>query len=142
MTTYAVTWGLDERIDDTYRAEVRSPDELDQVLDAIAATRGDDGAPYVVTIAADHDVDAHQAIQLGVGHPDRAVLMCYGDDGGYGFDPELPLWPEPIPFDYNGEATDYKPTRTRLTPETVRAAAREYVATGRQPAGLRLDPDA
>jgi hypothetical protein len=140
--TYTVTWGLDEETDDTHHARVTDADQMDHLLDTIAATRGDGGAPFAVTIVADDDPDAHRALQLGVGHPDRAFVLCLGDHGGYAYEPDLPPWSEPITFNYHGEPTEYGPNRTRTTPAVAREAARQYVTTGNRPATAKLDPDA
>jgi hypothetical protein len=139
--THTVSWGLDEQTDDTNQAQVSNASELDRLLDTIEALRGDNGTPFAVTITADNDPDAHKAIQLGAGHPHRAFLLLYGEPGGYAYQTDLPPWPEPIGFDLNGEATDYKPARTRITPETMRAAVHEYITTG-QLLTVPLDPDA
>ncbi|MFC6022805.1 Imm1 family immunity protein [Plantactinospora solaniradicis] len=141
MSRYIVTWGLDEQADDTYRVIVGNVDELDRVLDTIERTSDDDNAAYVVTILAEDDPDAHRAIQIGVGRSDRGFLLYLGEDGGYGYEPGLSPWPETVVFDYNGEATEYKPARTRITPAVVRAAARGYL-TATRPQTIAIDPNA
>ena len=125
-TGYSVYWGADNTI------EVSAPDELDVVLDRIASE-----GPHIVDVVPDGNDDV--GLQIGVGHPDRAVLLLFGTDGGYAHQPDLPLWADPIDFDYGGQATTYPSAHTRVTPLTARHATHEYLSTGAPPSGLLLD---
>ncbi|MGI5215102.1 Imm1 family immunity protein [Plantactinospora sp. CA-290183] len=125
---YSLYWGAD------HTALVSAPADLDAVLDQIAST-----APHIVDVVPDDNDDL--GLQIGVGHPDRAVLLVFGIEGGYAYEPDLPPWPEPIDYDQGGQATTYIPERTRLTPGTARRAAHHYLLTGTPPADLQLDPN-
>ncbi|MDG4834113.1 Imm1 family immunity protein [Solwaraspora sp. WMMD1047] len=121
-------WGADNT------AQATSTDDIDAVLDRIAAA----GA-YIVDVTAAGDDDA--GVQIGVGHPDRATVLIFDDDGGYAYQPELPAWPEPIDFDYGGQSTSYPPSRTRITPANARHTIRTYLTTGNAPTPIHLDQE-
>jgi hypothetical protein len=71
-----------------------------------------------------------------IGHPDRGFVLFVAHGGGYGHEPGVGDWPEPITWDYNGQLAECKPAWTRVTPPVARAAAREYVQTGSRPGSL------
>jgi hypothetical protein len=79
------------------------------------------------------------ALQIGVGHPHRAFALWLAPDGGIGVDPGAEPWPdgaEDIAFDYGGDAVFVGADRGRVRPGAARAAAREFVTTGRRPTCL------
>jgi Immunity protein Imm1 len=133
--SYLVGWGRDDaQPGGQYEVVVNDTDELDLVLDRIAQA----GVPQMVDIVPSDD--AHPipyGLQIGLGTNDRSFAVYFGEPaGGVGYDPDLPPAPASIRFDYGGEPTDYDPDQLRLTPEQVRQAAREYVATGQRPTNI------
>ncbi|WP_326557140.1 Imm1 family immunity protein [Micromonospora sp. NBC_01796] len=126
-TGYSLHWGTDNT------AQAPTPHDLDAVLDQIAAA-----GPQIVDVVPDDNDDL--GLQIGVGHPARAVLLVFGVEGGYAYEPDLSTWLEPIDYDQGGQATTYVPARTRLTPATARRAVHHYLLTGAPPADLHLDP--
>lgn len=119
------------------RTLVSTVDELDAALDqAVAAAAGD--YPHLVSIyPAEHDGDWPPTLQIGIGHPHRSAAHWISAVGaGTGYQPDIQPWRAPISFDLGGVATDLPPEDTLVTPDAAREAAREYVRTGRRPAGL------
>jgi hypothetical protein len=109
---------------------VVTTDELDTVLDAIAGV----GRPVMVDLfdpERDDPWGERALIQIGVGHPDRSFVM-FDADSVWAVDPDTPPSRHAIWFDYGGTPTEYSPNRTRVTPETARQAAREFLARGGQ----------
>ncbi|MFI6779836.1 Imm1 family immunity protein [Micromonospora sp. NPDC050276] len=123
---YSVYWGADNT------AQVSAPADLDAVLDQVAAQ-----GRHIVDVVPDDNDDL--GLQIGVGHPDRAVLLVFGVGGGYAYDARLAPWPEPIDYDQGGQVTTYVPAQTKLTPAKARHAAHHYLLTGTPPADLQLD---
>jgi hypothetical protein len=139
MTTYSVEWGGNEP------AIIGAVEELDELLEELADSTGDEGAPYAVSIAAVTADEAEhpfgpEGLQVGVGHPARAFVFWAGDDSsGYGHESGVASYSEGIGFDLGGQWTEYHPDETRVTAETAKAAAREYVTTGERPTCLEWD---
>jgi hypothetical protein len=131
--SYAVKWGREPR------RLIHGVEELDDVIDSLATARGDAQAPYVLSVflpTPDED-DDYAGVQIAVGAPERSFVFYNGPGGGYGFDPALEEWAEDIVFDLGGQATEYHPAETRVTPAAALAAARQFVGTGRRPTGLQ-----
>lgn len=136
--TYVVTWGRGER------RTVSTVAELDAALDEAT----EPGVPRVVGIyppehlnddASPWDEPLPSALQIGVGHPDRAFVLWLGPDGGIGVEATAEPWPDgtaDIAFDYGGDAVFVGADRGRVSPAIAQAAAREFVTTGRRPSGL------
>jgi hypothetical protein len=118
----------------TNETVVNDTDELDAVLDRIARA----GIPQLVDISPLDDTHSvPYGLQIGVGTADRSFAIYIGQPaGGVGYDPDLSPPPASTRFDAGGEPTDYHPEQLRLTPEQVRQAAREYVATGQRPTNV------
>lgn len=131
--SYRLYWGRGNQ------RTVTTIEDLDQVLDEIAGQRGKGGVPFMVDVLPAVDADDPTelpGLQLGIGHPDRAFVFYTDPDVsllGYGHEPDLAEWDTDLSFDYGGTVTDYEPYKTRVTPTTVREAAREYVRTGQRP---------
>ncbi|WP_018253010.1 Imm1 family immunity protein [Salinispora mooreana] len=133
--SYVVTWGRGNRRPGSTIAEV------DTALNDAAAS----GVPQVVGIyppqhlagdASPWDAPLPPALQIGVGHPDRSFVLWLGPEGGIGVEAGAPPWPDGTPdiaFDYGGDAVFAGPDRARVTPDTARQAAREFVRTGQRP---------
>lgn len=117
------------------RTLVGDATELDAVLDQVTTAAAGSDHPHVVSIyPTEHDGDWPPTLQVGLGHPHRAAAhWISATNAGTGYDPAIPPWPQPISFDLGGVATELPPDDTRLTPDTARQAAREYVRTGAQP---------
>jgi hypothetical protein len=130
MTVYTMAWGWDD--DDPSgqnTAVVGTPDEVDGVLDRIAA-----GGPTLVDVYegpwhGGGDTPVY-GLQVVWGHPERAALTWLGDEPGFGVDAGLRELPEALRHD-QGEAL---PSRTRVSAAVARGAVREYVRTGKRPA--------
>lgn len=142
--TYTVQWGRGGS------RNLTTADELDTLLDEITSS----GRPQAVTIyppgyhddpdASPWDAPAIEALEIGIGHADRAYVRWLAT-GAVGSEPGVPPWPEgasDIAFDYGGDPIFCGPERARTTPQAARAAAREYVRTGRRPTGLTWTQDA
>jgi hypothetical protein len=133
--SYVVTWGRGGR------RSVSTVAELDAALDEAT----DPGVPRVVGIyppehfdgaASPWDEPLPPALQIGVGHPDRAFVLWLAPDGGVGVDPDVEPWPDgaaDIAFDYGGDPIFVGADRGRVGPASARAAAREFVASGNRP---------
>lgn len=130
---YAVHWGLD------HATRIASSADLDRLLVFLTTARGHEGAPYAIDLVPAGDGDG--GLQIGVGHPERAFVLCLRG-GGYGIQPELDPWPEPIAFDCGHDVYDFKPAWTRVRPATAVRAAHEYIRTGALPDFLLFDPNA
>ena len=136
MTPYVVAWGVDETSDTgQHTIEVSTPEELDATLDRAVS---ESEHPVLVDIyPADWTGLVPPGLQLGLGHPERAILVYADAEGSaYAMDPALPDWPESIAFEYGGQPSDVDPHRLRMTPKAARAGAREYVETGERPGGV------
>jgi hypothetical protein len=143
--SYVVTWGRGNR------RPVSTVPELDAALDEAALP----GIPRVVGIyppehldrdASPWDGPLPAALQIGVGHPDRAFARWLAPDGGIGVEAGTPPWPDSAPdiaFDYAGDAVFAGPDRARVRPPAAREAAREFVRTGGRPTCLQwVEPSA
>ncbi|GIJ50020.1 hypothetical protein Val02_69060 [Virgisporangium aliadipatigenens] len=142
MSAYRVGWG---EWDEHSQATVSTVDDLDTVLDRVAASRDEDGYGYKAGIFADGATFGPfpVGIEITLGHPDRASVLYTGPEGvGIGYDPALPPWENgPLWFNYNGVPTDYVADRLRLTPTQARDAVREFVQTGKRPTNIEWDDD-
>lgn len=140
MNIYHLEWG---GWDDAGSAAVSTVEELDAVLDQVAASRDADGYSYKVGVFADDAAVGPLPIGLEItlGHPERASVLYIGPDGtGIGYHPDTPAWDgEPVWFNASGVPTDYGPDRLRLTPAQARHAAREFVRTGHRPTTVCWD---
>ncbi len=89
------------------------------------------GVAYGVQV---HNSDASGSVMVGIGH-ERSFVDWLDNSGAResGSDPDVPAWPEPIGFDLYGNWHEYEPDDTRVSSDTARQAAREYVATGARP---------
>lgn len=132
MTGYIVAWGCDDASGEQLTAEITTVTEMDAVLDGIAASAD---WPQMVDICPTKWTGlVPPGLQLGIGHAGRTALtFADADDSAVAVDPALPLWPEPLGFDYGGQRTEVDPERLSVTPETAREAARHYVETGHRP---------
>jgi hypothetical protein len=75
-----------------------------------------------------------------LGHPERAFLLFIGEGGGLGYRQDMPAWPAgaaDIAFDYGGDPVFCGEDRARVSPQTARHAAREFVTTGRRPTSVQ-----
>ncbi|WJK33353.1 Imm1 family immunity protein [Solwaraspora sp. WMMA2065] len=125
---YLLYWGADNT------ASATTMEEVDEILDRVSAA-----GPNMVDLTADGNDDA--GLQIGVGHPHRAVVLIFDEDGGYIWQPDVPEWKESIEFSYGGQPAVYSPARTRITPVAARRAVGEYLRTGALPADMRVDPE-
>jgi hypothetical protein len=139
VTTYTVAWGIDEVSETGQQTiEVTTPEELDAALDRVHA---ESEQPILVDIyPSDWTGLVPPGLQLGLGHPERALLVYADAEGSaYAIDPAIPDWPETITFEYGGQPTEVDPQRVRATPKAVRQAAREYIETGQRSTCLRWE---
>lgn len=141
MTSFLVEWGTDE----ANVERVATVDEFDAVLDRIEGLRDPGGLPFKVDISAEAAEDAWppQGMQVGLGHPRRARLTWFGEPAsGDGYEPDVPPGDgERIDFSYGGIPTEENPAGVRVTPQTAREAAREYIRTGRRPTCVSWNTD-
>ncbi len=120
--SYLVKYGREPQI------SVADANDLDAILDRLAPRRGRGGAPYMVRIFTLDKDGEYVGIQIGVGHPRRSFVFYAGEPGGgYGQQTGIPPLTGEITFDCGGQATEYPPGWARVTPETARQAAREFV---------------
>jgi hypothetical protein len=130
MTTYQVTWL------GTGHALVETPDEVKALLSALHEA----GQPVVVDVFQYHDGRPAGGAQVGVGHPERSFVLYFGPpEGGYAVEPGISAWDDDIEFSYGGQATDYHPAETRITPARAYEVVREVVATGERPTNVDWD---
>lgn len=112
---------------------------LRTVLDEITVQAVSDEIPYGVQI---HRIDRHGAIMIGVGHPERSFIdwldrsRSDGTGNRFGFQADLTSVDEPIGFDVYGNWINVSPPRTRITPQTARTAAEQYLQTARRPTNV------
>lgn len=133
MTSYVFGWGENgQDPSGQHTLRVTSADEVDAALDRICADGGIYQVDVYEEIPGEDDAIPPYGFQIVWGHPERAAMAWLGDGAGDAADPSLPLWPEPIYYDF-GEAL---PERIRVTPAQVRAAVREYVHTGQRPTAV------
>ena len=141
--TYYVEWGLDDaELDEHGQRRMDTVEELDAVLDTIVASAARMDTRFAVYVLRDEELDADHlpsGLQLCLGHAERSHLG-WMDTALYAVDEALPPWPREILFDYGGQPFCAQPHETRTTPGAARAAAREYVATGRRPENVRWVP--
>jgi len=136
MKQFEIEWNNGQ-----YQETVQTVAELDAVLDRIESERGVDGSPFVVDITDDREFDGFPVgLHMSIGGEHRAKVFWNGppaDDGGVGFEPDVPPWDgEPIRFDYGGLPTEDTPDTLRVTPATARQAAREFIETSQRPTCL------
>ena len=129
LRAYSVTWGHDPSDPSGQQtAMVRTWRQLVAVLDQLTAT-----GPWLLMMYPGRwshgDGDPPHAMQLVWGHPQRAAMTWLGEDAADAVDPDLLPWSHDIGHDQDAAS----PRRTRVTPEQVRAALREYLRTGRRP---------
>jgi hypothetical protein len=124
VTTFTIGWAHGE-------AQVASPDEMEAMLDRLAA---DPRGPFLTHIAPDSaDPDRAALIELVFGCRDRAMLTYADDDfGGTAVEPGLPEPDTELTYDQGA----VEPYRSRLSAAAARRAVVEFVATGRRPSGL------
>jgi hypothetical protein len=132
MTKFSVSWNAGRR-----EKFVETISELDFVLDQIERERSDNGLPFMVDVTS---TEANYqgfpvGLHMSVGHPVRARVDWAGPPKpSTAVDPGVPPWEgEAIAFDYGGLPTEEDTESLRVTPETARQAAREYVTTGQRP---------
>jgi hypothetical protein len=124
----------DEKSDDP--AVVTTAEELDAVLDAVAALDG----PTLVQLFSGGD-DAEVDLTVGL-HGDRGVLRFASNDAEDAFYSRNSTEPFPLPawgvvrYYYMSNDADY-PDDAELPAEMVRAAAHEFARTaGQRPSNL------
>ena len=134
MTSYTIAWGFnDAEPSGQNTTVVTNIKEVDVVLDRLASESAEIDTPRMLDIYegswSQGQTIPPSGMQFVWGHSDRASLTWLGPGPGYGEDPALPEWPEPIAYDQD----EIGPHRTRLTPDEVRQAVREYVSTCQRP---------
>jgi hypothetical protein len=139
VITYELQWGASNR------ATISTAQEFDDIARGVETQRGHGDAPFQIVIVPT-DRNTNQArrgfLAIGVGNPDRAFAFWAGEGGGWGRESAVAPLTEELAFDYCGEWTQFYPDQTCVMPETAKAAAREYITTGRRPTGLTWwDPD-
>jgi hypothetical protein len=118
VMSYTVGWS-------GHRATVSTADEVEAVLDRIAA---DNRRWLLVHIAA--EPDRGSLIEMVWGDPERAMLTYTDDDwGGRAVDLSMPLASGDLNFDQGS----VEPDLTRLSAATARQAVVEFVTTGKRP---------
>ena len=133
MTTYEVTWL------GTGHARLDSPDEVDALL----APLQEAGHPVVVDVFRYRDGKPAGGVQVGLGHPARSFALYFGHpEGGYAVEPGTAPWDSDIEFSYGGQATDYHPSETRITPARTFEVVRELVGTDERPTCVDWDEQA
>jgi hypothetical protein len=137
VTTFDVSWGTGDGA--TGIATVADPD---RVLDSITVEPG--GLPYSVAIIVPDEANPYPVtLEIGVGHLHRsfAFHVASRDQAAWGYAPSVPEG-DGMLVDYAGQATDLAPHQTRVTPDTARQAARQFVSTGGlRPTNLEWDDE-
>ncbi len=132
--TFTVEWG-------GHQVQVATVEDLDEVLDRAERDRNPDGLPYKIDLVLDGSGGefGESGLQLGLGHPQRAFLMWFGEPGGgLGHEAGLAPWTGGLlSFDYGGVPTEDGPERLGLSPAMARQAAREFLRTGQRPTCVR-----
>ncbi|MGW0434085.1 Imm1 family immunity protein [Micromonospora sp. NPDC003197] len=124
MTTYEATWL------GTGHATLNSPEQVEQLLLPLHEM----GQPIVVDVFRYRDGRPDGGAQVGVGHPNRSFVLYFGHpEGGYAVVPGVSPWDGDIEFSYGGQATDYHPAETRITPELAFEVVRQLVMTDERP---------
>ncbi|MEN3612417.1 Imm1 family immunity protein [Plantactinospora sp. ZYX-F-223] len=133
MTTYEVTWL------GTGHALVETPDEVEALLISLHEA----GQPVVVDVFRYRDESPAGGAQVGVGHPERSFVLYFGQpEGGYAVEPGIPAWDGDIEFSYGGQATDYHPAETKITPARAFKVVCELVGTDERPTSVNWDEQA
>ena len=118
-------------------APFSTADELDILLDRIAASRDTDGNGYKVGVLSNaaHDGPLPVGVEITLGHPERSSVLYLGPDGdGIAVDPTLATWEGgPVWFNIYGVPSDCEADRLRVTPAQAREVVREFVRTGHRP---------
>jgi hypothetical protein len=136
--SYVVSWDgpSEEEPGRGNEVPVSTVDELDAVLDRVAAQATAEDLPYAVQV---HRPGRHGAVMFGIGHSVRSFLdwldrgQPHGTADRYAVEPGVSAASEPVAFDFYGDWTEMPPERTRVTPLAARDAAREFVRTGGRP---------
>lgn len=136
--TYQVSWDgpSAEEPGRGHQVDVDTVADLGGVLDRVAIQAAAENVPFAVQV---HDPAASGSIMLGVGRPERSFVDWLVPDGRHehGYQPDTTPPAEPIGFDVYGGWHEHPTHKLRVTPNTARQAAREYVRTGRRPTCLR-----
>jgi hypothetical protein len=132
--SYIVSWdGPSAREPERgHEVQVSTVDDLDQVLDQVAAQAAAENLPYAVQV---YHPDAQGSIMIGIGHEERSFVDWLIPKGyrKYGRIDTVPAPDQPIAFDVYGDWHEHEPEQSRITPDTAREAVREFVRTGGQP---------
>lgn len=122
MSTYEISYG-----EGPTEVVIATVDELDEVLDRATAAAAADVLPYIVYIHTEAGMDGDM---LGLGVGGEFSYLTFNDqyvpgdlDGG-----------KPSRWYYDNQPTDLPPG-IGIPPNVARDAAREFIRTGRQPAG-------
>jgi hypothetical protein len=118
-------------------------EELDALLDRVAAECGDNGLAHEVHVFNWGETGKFLGIMLGVGHPERSFVYFYDESvAEFGYQPEVAEYGQRVAFDQVvGSSPLYPPPAlTRVTPAVARQAAGDYVTTGRRPTCLHWQP--
>lgn len=141
MTIFKVQWGGDG---DFHDLRASTPEEVEALLDQVAASRDADGFGYKVGVIVEgvRFGVLPFGLELVLGHPERTWLFYSGPEGtALAYDPDLPPWDGgPVMFNSGGVANPYD-EELRLTPEAARRAVREFARTGCRPTCVRWDAD-
>lgn len=130
MTRYEVTWL------GTGHTVLAGPEQVDEIL----APLHEQGRPVVVDVFRYRDGRPDGGVQVGLGHPHRSFVLYFGEpDGGYAVEPGVDPWDSDIEFSYGGQATEYHPTETRITPTCAFEVVRQLVATDQRPSCVEWD---
>ncbi|GAB2918129.1 hypothetical protein GCM10027280_01450 [Micromonospora polyrhachis] len=130
MTTYEATWL------GTGHATLSNPEQVDAVLAPLHQA----GQPVVVDVFRYRDGRPDGGVQVGVGHPERSFVLYFGHpEGGYAVEPGVGPWDGDIEFSYGGQATEYHPTETRITPVRALEVVRQLIATDERPSSVEWD---
>ncbi|WP_412739439.1 Imm1 family immunity protein [Krasilnikovia sp. MM14-A1259] len=123
----------------TPETTLSSVDELDVLLDRVAADRGDRGLACDVEVSRLGENGEPLGVVLGVGHPERSFVHFTSETGMvFGYEVDVGVSGPRIAFEeVAGSVVYHPPALTRVRPAIARQAAREFVTTGWRPTGLQ-----